>query len=184
MFSRLRHLGAESKGLRHLAAGFTDGAVIVHDQEVQEICSLELRRMAMTVREEGGGRGVNIVSLPGDAEINEQLVFSDAICRDGFCLVSGDAASRVSTGNQTPVRGCGELQSLAGSEPFRRMACGPTEPLPLRISRPVRPRYARSRISTGLSNPASVVVMFPPVPSHPCPASCNPRPTDRRPRNG
>src|SRR5258706_7108733 len=34
---------------------------------------------------------VNIVSLPGDAEINEQLVFSDAICRDGFCLVSGDA---------------------------------------------------------------------------------------------
>src|SRR5258708_7882861 len=126
---------------------------------------------------------VNIVSLPGDAEINEQLVFSDAICRDGFCLVSGDAGSRVSTGNQTPVRGCGELQSLAGSEPFRRMACGPTEPLPLRISQPVRPRDARSRISTGLSNPASGGVMFPPVPSHPCPASCNPRPTDRRRRN-
>src|SRR5258708_37413556 len=57
MFSRLRHLGAESKRLRHLAAGFTDGAVIVHDQEVQEICSLELRRMAMTVTEDGGGRG-------------------------------------------------------------------------------------------------------------------------------
>src|SRR5260221_6019834 len=126
---------------------------------------------------------VNIVNLPGDAEINEQLVFSDAICRDGSCPVSGDARQSAFLREIPPVRGCGKLQSLAGSELFGRMACGPTEPIPLRISQAARPRYARSRISTGLSNPASGGVMFPPVPSHPCPASCNPRSTDRRRRN-
>ena len=41
----LRHLGVESERLRHLAAGLADGAVIVHDQEVQEIRSLDLRGM-------------------------------------------------------------------------------------------------------------------------------------------
>src|SRR5258708_38339859 len=97
---------------------------------------------------------VNIVNLPGDAEINEQLVFSDAICRDGSFPVSGDARQSAFLREIPPVRGCGKLQSLAGSEPFRRMACGATQPMPLRITHAARPRHARSRIATGLLNRA------------------------------
>src|SRR5258708_16587763 len=93
---------------------------------------------------------VNIVSLPGDAEINEQLVFSDAICRDGFCLVSGDARQSAFLREIPPVRGCGKLQSLAGSEPFRRMACAPTEPIPLRIPHAPPPPYPPPPLSTNL----------------------------------
>src|SRR6266852_9592358 len=54
LFGGLRHLRVESERLRYLAARLADGAVIVHDQEVQEIRSLDLRGMARA--EDGGGR--------------------------------------------------------------------------------------------------------------------------------
>src|ERR1700686_3502245 len=137
MFGRLRHLRVESKRQRHLAAGLADSAVVVHDQEVQEIRSLELRRMAMalTMTKDGGGRcgkhgGKNDVSYQGIAlrccffEINRP--FRGWVA--GFTIA--------------------ELQSHVLSEPFRKMACEPTQPRPLRSPPPVRPAHARSRIST------------------------------------
>jgi hypothetical protein len=55
LFGGFRHLRVESERLRHLAASLADGAVVVHDQKVQEVRSLDLRGMAVVV-EDGGGR--------------------------------------------------------------------------------------------------------------------------------
>ena len=65
LFGGLRHLRVESERLRHLAAGLADGAVVVHDQKVQEIRSLDLRRMAMAMAEDGGGRRGKHCGSPG-----------------------------------------------------------------------------------------------------------------------
>jgi len=43
----LRHLRVESERLGHLAAGFTESAVAVHDQKIQEVRALDLRGMTV-----------------------------------------------------------------------------------------------------------------------------------------
>lgn len=57
VFDRLGDLGVESERLGDIAAGFADGAIVVDDEEVEEVGGLELRRMG--VGDEcgiGGGR--------------------------------------------------------------------------------------------------------------------------------
>ncbi len=55
LFGGLRHLRIESERPRHLAAGFADGAVILHDQEVKKVGAHDLRRAALALDKNGGG---------------------------------------------------------------------------------------------------------------------------------
>ena len=70
LFGGLRHLRVEAERLRHLAAGLADDAVIIHDQQVQEIRSLDLQGMAgagagtETTTEDGGRRCVEHSESP------------------------------------------------------------------------------------------------------------------------
>src|SRR5271154_2276153 len=57
LFGALRYLGVEAEGLRYLAAGLADGPVVVHDQKVEEICSLDLGWMGMAVAVRMDGEG-------------------------------------------------------------------------------------------------------------------------------
>ena len=52
LFGGFRHLRVEAERLRDLAAGLADDAVIIHDQQIQEIRSRDLQGMA------GGGAGI------------------------------------------------------------------------------------------------------------------------------
>src|ERR1700686_544691 len=105
MFGRLRHLRVESKRQRHLAAGLADSAVVVHDQEVQEIRSLELRRMAMalTMTKDGGGRcGKHGGSPGGKMMFRIRAFLCDAVSsKSTVPLGAGLLASRLQNFNHT-----------------------------------------------------------------------------------
>jgi len=92
--------------------------------------------------------------------------FSDAgrssACRDGACPVSGDAASRVSTGNQMPLQGwasagCYAFPVVIVSSPC---PCGPVSRIRNRMAKvsPTKPRIEKIHMPSpyppGLSSPA------------------------------
>src|SRR5208282_3743817 len=56
LFCRFHHLRGETERLRHLAAGLADGAVMVHDQKVEEVRAFDLWRTGLAVTKDNGGR--------------------------------------------------------------------------------------------------------------------------------
>jgi hypothetical protein len=43
MLHRLGNVRVESERLRHVAAGFANDAVVIHDREIEKICPLDSR---------------------------------------------------------------------------------------------------------------------------------------------